>query len=877
MVVNECLMVPELPQKPLNVKSCKTFLKAQQSWLEQQFHQQVSVATLVQQRAHQIDQLLTLIWQQCGLENYPQLSLVAVGGYGRGELHPKSDIDILVLFETQLSDAEQQAISAFITWLWDIKLDVGQSVRTVEECVVLGRQDITIATNLIESRLITGNDVRYRELNNAISQDDFWPIEDFFRAKQQEQEQRHARYKHSAYSLEPDIKANPGGLRDIQTIAWVAGKHFGSSNLKALSDHQFLTDNEYEELIQCREFLWRVRFALHINLTKADNRLLFDRQLAVAKTMGYEGDYNEPVEKLMKEFFLTIRSITELNEMLLQLFNEAILGNSAMDVKQINENFILRGTLIESVQTNLFIQHPEQLLEMFMLIASDTSITGVYSATLRQLREACRQQEGWLEDNETCRVKFRHLLKHPNVSGLAITLMHRYGVLAAYLKSWNQIVGQMQFDLFHAYTVDEHTHRLIKHINQYPSEKSKQIFPLCSEIYGRLERPDLLLIAGLFHDIAKGRKGDHSKLGAHEAEQFCLRHHFSKPSARTVAWLVQNHLLMSITAQRRDIYDPDEITKFAKVVRDERHLDMLFCLTVADMCATNDDVWNSWKGTLMRELYQATLKALRRGLENPVDLRGLVREKQRNAIELLHERGFSKEQIETLWKRFRVDYFLRHTPEQIAWHSEYLWGHSNDQPLVLISRRPSRGGTEIFIHSKDMPHLFASVANEMEQKNLNIHDAQIMSSRDGYVLDTFIVLDPDGQPITPERQHWIKESLMNMLVFSRPAKLENRYLSRHAKQFPVRTHVEFLPTRGNRTLMELVSLDRPGLLASVGAVLQRLDYIIQGSKITTIGEKAEDLFIISKEDRTRLNESEQQQLKELLEQQLDQEVNAQIH
>lgn len=865
---------PVLPNS-VSIADCKSFLQQLQQWLEQQFYLQIPVTQLVREKALQLDQLLELIWQQFELDKNRHLSLVAVGGYGRGELHPKSDIDILILSDKPFDEKSQQNISNFITFLWDIKLDVGQSVRSINECIGLGLQDITIATNLIESRLITGNETTYRQLKQTVRGDEFWPIADFFQAKQAEQQQRHSRYKNSAYSLEPDLKANPGGLRDIQTIAWVAGKHFGSSDLKALAEHGFLTEAEYRELKDCRDFLWRVRFALHLQLNKADDRLLFDRQLTVAKAMGYQGDHNKPVEKLMKQFFQTVRRISELNEMLLQLFNEAILGNTAIDVRPINDDFIIRGTLIDSTDQQLFMKSPEQILQMFLFIADDERITGIYSSTLRQLREARRRQSCWLEDIEACRQKFRALIKHPNISGLTITLMHRYGVLSTYLPAWSQIVGQMQFDLFHAYTVDEHTHRLIKHIHNYSTEKSKATYPLGSEIYTRLERPDLLLLAALFHDIAKGRKGDHSVLGAIDAEVFCLRHGFSKPSSRTVAWLVRHHLLMSITAQRRDIYDPDVISEFAKIVRDERHLDMLFCLTVADICATNDNVWNSWKGTLMRELYQATQKALRRGLENPVDLRGLVREKQKSALELLLERGFSQRQIKTIWKRFRVDYFLRHTPEQIAWHSEYLWGHSNTQPLVLISRRASRGGTEIFIYSKDIPHLFASVANEMEQKNLNIHDAQIMSSRDGYVLDTFIVLDPDGKPISPERQQYIQKSLITMLHFRRPATLENRTLSRQIKQFSVRTHVEFLSTRGNRTLMELTTLDRPGLLASVGAVLQSLNYIIQGSKITTIGEKAEDFFIISKEDRTRLNKVQQQQLKMLLEQQLDQEILAQ--
>lgn len=865
------LMAPELPEvAQLTLGNCKNYLKAQAAWLQTQFEAGAHVAALVGAKSEQIDQLLHALWHKLGLAQHAHLSLVAVGGYGRGELHPKSDIDILILREEALTEEEGQLISNFTTFLWDIKLDVGQSVRSLDECLELGREDITIATNLLESRWLAGNRRQYEALAKAVTQDDFWPSAKFFQAKKQEQENRHAQYKDSAYSLEPDLKANPGALRDVQTICWVAGRHFGSSDLQALADNGFLTQAEYRELEESRDFLWRLRFALHLQLNRSDNRLLFERQLTTAQSLGYEGQGNVPIERLMKQFFQTVRRIRELNEMLLQLFDEAILGNTAMDIKVIDEDFVLRGTRIDATSTNLLVSQPVKIIELFLHIADHPEITGIYSATLRQLREARRRMTCWLEDIPECRKKFRRLVKHPNVTKLAITLMHRYGVLTAYFPAWSRIVGQMQFDLFHAYTVDEHTHRLIKHIDGFGGEPLKATHPICCSIYPRLERPDLLFLAALFHDIAKGRKGDHSLLGAVDAEEFCLRHGFSRSSARTVAWLVEHHLLMSVTAQRRDIYDPEVINEFAKKVRDERHLDMLLCLTVADICATNDELWNSWKGTLMRELYTATKKALRRGLENPVDVRGIVREKQEAAMEKLLDKNFSIEQVKALWTRFRVDYFLRHTPEQIAWHTEHLWGHSSAQPLVLVSRRATRGGTELFIHSKDIPHLFASVAAELDQKNLTIHDAQIMSSRDGFVLDTFIVVERDGQPISPERRYQIKDSLTRMLHLGRPIDLKQRRTPRQVKQFKVSTRADFLPTQGNRTMMELVALDRPGLLARICAVLQSMNYTIQSAKITTIGEKVEDFFSLYNAQRTKLSEAEKAVLKEQLETTLDQ-------
>ncbi|RKF15514.1 [protein-PII] uridylyltransferase [Alginatibacterium sediminis] len=852
-----------------SIKDCKQFLSDDLEWSENQFDLGVNVYDLVLHRAAQMDLLLVQLWQDLGLAQHDGLSLIAVGGYGRGELHPHSDIDILVLTQDALPPKLAESLSAFITLLWDLRLDVGQSVRTLQECLELGSSDITIATNLQESRLLTGNETHYIQLQLAVSTDEFWSTAAFFEAKKSEQQQRHQQHNDNAYSLEPDIKGNLGGLRDIQTICWVAGRHFGSSDIDELAKHGFLTLAESRELQDCRDFLWRVRFALHLGLNKADDRLLFDRQTSVAQRLGYSGKFNAPVERLMKHFFQTVRRVTELNEMLLQLFDEAILGNTAMDVRAIDDNFNLRGNLIASHNKRLFLDQPEQILQLFLHIADNEQVEGVYSSTLRQLREARRRLTHWLQDDPECRRLFRKLIKHPRFSGIVFTLMHRYGVMSAYFPAWSRIVGQMQFDLFHAFTVDEHTHRLIKNIDFFSNAASAADHPLCHQIYPRLERPDLLLLAALFHDIAKGRQGDHSSLGAVDALDFCLAHGFSQPSARLVAWLVQNHLVMSVTAQRRDIYDPDVIHEFANLVRDQRRLDMLLCLTVADIRATNDDTWNSWKRSLLGELYHATQKALRRGLEKPVDLRGMIRDKKLKAKALLAHKGYSEEQILSLWSRFRPDYFLRHTPEQITWHSDHLWGHSPREPLVLISKRATRGGTEIFIHSKDIDHLFASVAATLDQRNLTILDAQVMASRDGFAIDTFVVLEPDGQAVTGQRAAQVRQALVKMLHFAHPIDLTPRRTSRQMQQFSVKPKIEFLPTRGKRTLLELVALDKPGLLARISSVFQKLDFTIHAAKVTTIGEKAEDFFSVSNSEREALNDEERSLLKTELERQLN--------
>ena len=639
-----------------------------------------------------------------------------------------------------------------------------------------------------------------------------------------------------------------------------------------MTSHGFLNRAEYRELLDCQNFLWKVRFALHMAINKGDNRLLFDRQRTVAQMLGFEGEGNGPVEQMMKRFYQTVRRVAELNEMLLQLFDEAILGNTAMDVRRISDEFQLRGRLIDAVDSELFGRDPAAILRLFYQIAQHPEIAGIHSATLRQLREARRTLNCWLQDLPECRRLFMALLRHPNGIGQPLTLMHKYGILAAYLPQWNLIVGQMQFDMFHAYTVDEHTHRLLQNIHRFPNPANRQTHPLCHEVFTQLRKPELLSIAALFHDIAKGRRGDHSELGAVDALEFCQLHGLDRYESRLVAWLVRHHLLMSVTAQRRDIYDPDVVTDFAQKVRDELHLDLLYCLTVADICATNDSLWNDWKGTLLRELYFATQKALRQGLENPPDMRLKIRENQRQARQILTQREVPQEAVTALWNDFKADYFLRHSPEQIAWHCRKIIAHGdNPAPLVLIGKHPIRGGSEVFIYCRDTPNLFATVASALDQKNLSIHDAQIMNSRNDYVLDTFIVLEPNGEPISPNRTATIKKALEKALQEPGKLVLRSKPLSRRHRQFSVPTRVVFLPHKGeNRhTLLELTALDTPGLLARIGAVFQQCGLSLHAAKITTIGERVEDFFSLTTLAGEPLNPEEQQALEERLVNQLN--------
>ncbi|MDF4792929.1 [protein-PII] uridylyltransferase, partial [Vibrio parahaemolyticus] len=478
----------------INIGELKQELEKFSSTQKQEFLNHHPVTSLVLARAEYMDLLLTRLWQYFGFNDIYNISLVAVGGYGRGELHPLSDIDILVLSNNKLPTALEAKISEFITLLWDLKLEVGHAVRTVNECAQIGRDDLTVATNLQEARLLCGSEDTFQALKKVVLSDSFWPSETFYRAKIQEQRERHARYHDTTYNLEPDIKSTPGGLRDIHTLSWVARRHFGATSLLEMSRYGFLTDAEYRELVECQDFLWRVRFALHIELRRYDNRLTFAHQAQVAENLGYVGEGNRGVEMMMKEFYRTLRRVAELNKMLLKLFDQAIINGGATENAEIlDADFQRRGSLIEARKPALFQARPETILDMFLHIANDSTIEGVSPPTLRQLRTARRRLNKFLHTIPAAREKFLALCRHPNALHKAFSLMHRLGVMAAYLPQWSQIVGQMQFDLFHAYTVDEHSIRLLKHINTFNNPDNHAKHPICCDIYPRMQKKELLI------------------------------------------------------------------------------------------------------------------------------------------------------------------------------------------------------------------------------------------------------------------------------------------------------------------------------------------------------------------------------------------------
>ncbi|MCG7530246.1 [protein-PII] uridylyltransferase [Psychrobium sp. MM17-31] len=847
------------------ISTCKQASIDFSHWLNEQFNNGGAIRELLHQRCNFVDDMLRQLWQHFDLHQ-EQVALIAVGGYGRGELHPHSDVDLLLLSAKSLSNEQTEKIGQFITMMWDVKFDVGHSVRTLKETLNIGQADITVATNLMESRLLAGPEDLYQQLQDAIEQPDFWPSSEFYLAKRDEQIARHE--ANNAFDLEPNIKTCPGGLRDIQTVGWIAKRHFKTTIVEHLVQHGFLSQDELEQLLRCQDFLWRMRFALHQTAGRGEDKLLFNHQHDVAIAMGYSDSEQLAVECMMKHYYQVVREVAELCEMLLQLFKREFLGRiKSLDVCIIDDNYQRRGHFLETSNDNLFAD-PSHIISLFLNVAKDKEITGIYAPTLRQLRIARDGLREPLCDDEKCRTAFMSIIKHPD--GIrALSMMHKHGILGSYLPAWQQISGQMQFDLFHAYTVDEHTHRLLKNIDRFSQAKYKDEFPLCSVLIHTLAKKGLLVLAAIFHDIGKGRGGDHSELGALDALEFGRQHKLNEHDTRLIAWLVENHLVMSVTAQRRDIHDPDVINTFANIVQDETRLAYLYCLTVADICATNNKLWNNWKGSLLRELYFYTLRALRRGAQGDVDAEERIIEYKAKALHQLTsiEAPYSSDEVERLWGSFQPDYFLRHTPVAIAQHSDLiLRSKKPNKPIISIFHSKDNTVSELFVYTQDMSNLFAKVMRVLGSKNVQINDAHVMATTDGWALDTFNITEHTGDAIIDApRVKSIVQALTKSLTQKNFRPHSNRRISRQTKQFNVPTQVAFINSdHEQHTLFELVALDMPGLLATVGDVFTKHKITLHNAKITTIGERVEDFFIIANQEGLPLCSDQQSTLQQSL-------------
>jgi len=870
----------ELSQASCPVSRYKEIIETKSEVLNQLFLQQLPIEWLVKGRANLIDQVLATAWQSKGLDKEKDICLVAVGGYGRGELHPKSDVDLLILID-QVDEPLKLKLEAFITFLWDINLDVGHSVRTHDECIKLAQDDITIITNLIESRHLAGEPDLLANVQLAIDVEHMWDGHSFYQAKIKEQEQRHEKYQNTAYNLEPNLKECPGGLRDMQVIDWVAKRHLHTHRLSALINKSFLSEDEYHRLKEAVSHLWRIRWALHIETNRKEDRLLFDHQRSLAGTFGFIGDdLKRNVEHFMQGYYQSVAAIQQLNDLLLQHFEESFLYPDQSNITEIiNERFQVHNGQLDIRDQDVFRKTPSAILEVYVVLGSREDIKGLRANTMRALQNSLDLIDDEFRYDKHNTELFMDIISSPYGMTSLLRSMKHIGVLGRYLPEFEAIIGQMQHDLFHVYTVDAHTLQLVENLRRLWLPEYKQKFPISSQTIRHLPKVELIYIAGLYHDIAKGRGGDHSELGCQDARAFCERHSLSKHDTELIVWLVRNHLLMSVTAQRKDISDPEVIWEFARIVKDQEHLDHLFILTVADINATNPAMWNSWRASLMRQLYLETKRALRRGLDSPIDAEMLIDEHKQRALEVLIERRVDICEAEKIWETIDDEYFIRSSGDEIAWNTEAILNHKSDKPLVAIKSLGGRnfsGANRIFVYTPCSDHLFAVTAATLEQLGLTILDAKINITTHNYSLDSLVVMDDNDSNtnwnLDINKIKLIQDTLIEQLESpSLYESLIQRYTPRILKIFnnAARVSLENNP-EDIWSAMDVIAPDRPGLLAMIGQFFMTKNIMLHKAKIATLGERVEDTFYITeKNGEPILEEARIKQLCQQLEEKID--------
>ncbi|MDQ8953855.1 [protein-PII] uridylyltransferase [Acinetobacter rudis] len=876
---------------PDDIQAINQWRDTVETELEQYFEAGHPIRDTLKARSDSIDSILNLLWQHAGLDQSP-LALFAVGGYGRREMLPCSDVDIMVLSEQDLSPEQEAMVTTFISSLWDVgQLKPGVSVRTIQCCFEQATADLSIATTLIEARLICGNAFLRKWPRRVVSQT--WTDRTFFDAKMQEQVQRHAQHNNTESNLEPDIKNAPGGIRDINQIGWIAKRHFRVNRIYDLVHLGFISEFELGVLEEAENFLWEIRHHLHRITKRDENRLLFDYQREIATKFGYvkkeDQHINYPIEQFMRRYYRTAQQVSTLNEMLLSYFNESVitprLPNYERQIEQINERFKLVDGKLAVQHHKIFSEKPSAILEIFYLLASRPEIEGIRARTLRLLILAGKRIDQNFRDNPEHQALFMAIIRGAN-HRLYDTLlaMKRYGVLGTYIPAFGQIMGLMQYDLFHIYTVDAHTLLLIRNLNRFKDPVYTKDFPVVSSVYQRLLRRDIVMLAALFHDIAKGRGGDHSELGAHDAIEFCRKHGFSERECSLVAWLIQNHLLMSLTAQKKDISDLDVVKDFAEKLGDMEHLNYLYTLTVADINATNPKLWNSWRSSLMRQLYTHARDIIRIGLDRPVDYQMHIEENKFAASELLVT-DFSLDQVEKVWQELGDEYFLKESAEEIAWHTRAILEHGdNPEPLVMIRAHRRSGqvtaqdAIQIFIYTQDQPNLFATTVAILDRMNLDVQDARIITAEKAFSLDTYMVLDRLGSLLTdPEREDLVKNTLIQALsrADQYPGLMQRR-IPRQLRHFDIENTVDItLNDALQQNMVEISTLDHPGLLAKIGGLFMIQGLDIHSARIATLGERAEDIFFVTKKNAIPMTQKEATVFAEQLKHALD-EVSSQI-
>lgn len=801
-----------------------------------------ATSTVLKGRARLVDEAIVHLWRACAMPG--EVALLAVGGYGRGELFPHSDVDLLVLLPAAADSPLQARISTLIGALWDVGLEIGQSVRTLDECLDAAEEDITVQTNLLEARLLDGNAELFEEFVRSYRAQ--LDVRTFYKAKQLEQENRYARFNDTPYALEPNCKESPGGLRDLQMLGWIARAAGLGRNWRDLARRRLITGAEASELRSIERFLQHVRIRLHYLTGRAEDRLLFDHQERLARAFGIEATAAKRAsEVFMQRYYVNAKKVTQTNTILLQNYGAEIFPNRGGAAFVINERFQAVRELLDIRGDDTFERHPLALLECFLLLQQRSELKGMTARTLRALWLNRTRINAAFRADPASRAMFMELLKQKRGIVHEFRRMNQYGILSHYLPAWRRIVGQMQHDLFHVYTVDQHILMVLRNMRRFTMGEHAHEYPLMTRLILGFERHWLLYIAALFHDIAKGRGGDHSQLGKGDAREFCEHHDLPPEDAELVVWLVAHHLTMSQVAQKEDTTDPEVIRRFADTVQTERRLTALYLLTHADIRGTSPKVWNGWKGKLLEDLFFATQRLLRGA--TPQQALGLD-DRQEDARELLRYHGLRPGIEEALWNQLDAVYFMRHSAEEIAWHTRILYFRpQSDEPVVKARVLDGDEGVQVMVFTPDQKDLFVRMTGFFGRLGFSILDAKVHTTRHGYALDSFILQDPGNsahyRDVIQLIEHELTEKLKHPGAPDRPT--QGR-LSRQMKHFPITPQISIQPDEpGKHFILSLVAADRPGLLFSVAEVLARHEIRLHTAKIATLGERAEDTFLIS--------------------------------
>ncbi|WP_395769084.1 [protein-PII] uridylyltransferase [Arenimonas sp.] len=826
--------------------AAKLALAEQRSALTDSLAKGVAIETLIGRYRECLDVLVSKAWS-LSLGDTGALALVATGGYGRGELYPHSDIDLLVCGEEAEHARHAEAIGRFFSMLWDSGLKVGQAVRSIAHCLEQSRLDVATYTSLLEIRLLAGNNTVFLELDAAVNSPEVYDARGYFEAKRDEQRQRHAKFHNTADNLEPNLKEGPGGLRDFHTLNWLSRKLYGVSSLAGLVPLGLLGEAEWQALLRNWRIVARLRFALHLVVKRPEERLLFDHQKSLAELFGLKDTPdNLAVEQLMQDFFRSAAILLRINDRLLQRFEEHLAEEQV--VTAIDDHFELKNGYLLARDNRFGPESLPRLFDLFAVWSGLAGCKGLHSDTARGLAESLPDILPYDEQPESTRAAFIALISHPQ-GVLSLQRLARLGILARYLPEFGQVTGRMQYDLFHVYTVDQHTLNVLEFIRRFEQGRVDG-FSLPHEVFPRLRKPHLIWLAGLFHDIAKGRGGDHAELGAADFARFARSHGLPAADAQLVEWLIAQHLLMSFTAQKFDISDPDIINGFAGKVADREHLDYLYVLTCADIAGTSPKLWNAFKDQLMADLYTATRYVLRVGLEHPLNAEDIRAETRNMALAKLMDAGFSESDVQPLWETYPEDAFLRYRPDQLVWQTQGVLSQAAMPSQILVRELVGKDSLEIFVRTPDRDGIISGLLATLDRLNLSVFHARILSSNDGYALDNFITLKGSHTPDSKRIAQTLSAALKDPASI-KPAK---HLLPSRLRHFKTPTRIEFSSAAGDRTLMSLVCADRPGLLADIGYVLLQRKVRVHDARIATFGERAEDIFVLSDRDNHALSD-----------------------